>query len=198
MKTTEIHNQVTTHRPSKHFNTASLGKQLLLLVLGTLCAAGATLNARAAGNSCVFSVNIVGCVPDMTIYLLTAPLTTVQRQVVHAQNFNQLAPSMRPLYLHAVAFSVAFGVASDGELPTRQMLGEYLQSVVLRNQVYTIPKIPAEYSQLVGAEMFIVSAALQELNVRISDHVANNNSYQQAMCAGAVHGFMWPWEGWEL
>jgi len=182
MKTKEILENETSNQAIRRPATLNRVKRSLAASIIAVCA---TLSAQA---QLVYSVNIVGCVPDMTIYLLNAPMTTPERQALQAQNFKQLAPSLRPLYLHAVAYCVAFGVASDGKLPTTEMLGEHLQSIVIRGEsaIYTAPGIPAEDSQLVGAEMFFVNAALQELNAGIAGQIANSPVLQLAMYAGAV------------
>ena len=184
MNTTEILNTETAHRFSKGFLITKPVKRLLAASFGTLLVICATLSANAHGL--VYSVNIVGCVPDMTTYLLTAPLTTAQRQALHAQNFNQLPPSARAAYLHAVAYAVSFAVASDGKVPTAAMLAEHLKTV---SSSYDVPAIPPQYSAPAAAHLAIVNTALQELNVGISGVVANNSSLQQAIYAGAVSGF---------
>src|SRR5688500_8514126 len=77
----------------------------------------------------VYSVNIVGVVANKTKQLLSTPLTTEQRQVLHAKNFSQLHPLARPLYLRGVAYSVGFIVQLDGEaLPSSAALADYLES----------------------------------------------------------------------
>lgn len=186
MQTTEIRKIEAIHPLTRRFNIPHLLKQLLGMFPGVLLAIGLAWKVPA---QTVYSVNIVGCVPDMTIYLLTTPMTTAERQVLHTQNFKQLAPSLRPLYLHAVAYSVAFSVASNGAMPTSIALTTYLQSIVIRGDLCAVPEIPAEYSQLVGAEMFIVNTGLKELNLGIASQIAASPLLQQTMHAGAINGF---------
>src|SRR4051794_12851547 len=60
-------------------------KSLLAIGLGALFASSAMLSA----NATIYSVNAVEFVSCITTDLLTAPLTVNQRQMKHAQNFNQ-------------------------------------------------------------------------------------------------------------
>src|SRR6185503_20364192 len=175
----------TLRRLANRFILASGVKTLMAVSAALLFALCTPPSAR---GQTVYSVNIVGCVPDITIELLTAPLTTAQRQALHAQNFKQLAPAMRPIYLHAVAYAVGFAVASDGQLPPVAMLKQHLQTV----SIYDAPAVPSEYSQVFSAYMAVVKTALKELNVQISDQIANNTSFQQALYAGAVSS-IWDW-----
>ena len=163
-------------------------RHLLAVSVTALVVMCATLTAKAQ----TAITKPIGLVSDMTTYLLTTSLTTAQRQALHAQNFHQLTPSARPLYLHAIATDVAYAVASGGKLPTSAVLAQHLQSV---SSIYEAPAIPEEYEQLVSAEKVLVHQTLQELNVAIAGEIASNSSYQQAMYAGAVNGFMW-WDDW--
>ncbi len=202
MKNTEILSEETSSRSIKRFRAVNPVKWILAAAAGALLTIGTAPRSNAQVGT-VYSVNIVGCVPPMTEYLLTAPLTIEQRQALHAQNFYQLAPSVRPLYLHAVAYGVSLMVAGfNGEQGTMAMsVRQHLEDVSSFNgeqgtmAIYIAPAIPAEYSQFLAAHMAVVKTALQELNVKIADQVANNTSFQQAMYAGAVYGF-WDYDWW--
>ena len=189
MKTTKILKSETRNRCLKHLVALHPLTRSLAVCAGALIVLFGASGARAQ-QGLVYSVNIVGCVPDMTINLLTAPLTTAQRQALHAQNFNQLPPSARAVYLHAVAYAVSFAVASNGEFPTSERLAQHLKDILAEQgtmAIYTAPAIPPEYPQL-AVHMAVVGTELEELNIKISGAVANNTNFQQAMYAGAVHG----------
>jgi hypothetical protein len=174
MNTTEILKSETPNRCLKHLVTLKPVKQLLAVCAGALVVLCGTLSTQA---QTVYSVNIVGCVPDMTITLLTAPLTTAQRQALHAQNFKQLAPSARALYLRVVAYAV--GIILVGSELEELPLAEYLKSASLTGvDVAASPELLAHKA--------VVKEAMRELNVLIASQVANNSAYQQAMDAGAV------------
>lgn len=183
MKTIEILKSETPNRCLKHLVALKLVKQLLTVSVGAFVALCATLNAYT--QTTVYSVNIVGCVPDMTTYLLTATLTTAQRQALHAKNFNQLAPSARPLYLHAVAYDVGIMVGS----------GQPLSSAALANYLKTasLTGVDVVASQALLAHKAVVKEAMQELNANIAPQVSNNATFQQAMDSGAVNSF-WSWD----
>jgi hypothetical protein len=176
MNTTKIPNNEAPNRFSELFLITKPVKRLLAASFGTLLAVCATLSARA---QLVYSVNLVGCVPERTTYLLTAPLTIQQRQVVHAENFNQLAPAARAPYLRAVAYAVGIMVGSGGQPPSSAALAEYLQSASpTRVDVVACPELLAHKA--------IVKEAMKELNVLIAVQVAGNPAYLQAIEAGAV------------
>ena len=190
MNTAESLNGKTPNRCLKHLVALKPVKRLLAVLAGAFVALCATLSAHAAP----LESNAFTLVSDITTKLLSAPLTPEQRQMLHAQNFNQLPPSARPYYLHAVAYAAGLAVASDGFRQEQgMMLRQHLESV---SSIYGAPAIPPEYSQLVAARMVVVNMVLQELNVRISGEVANNPSLQQAMDAGAVDTF-WSWDWWD-
>jgi hypothetical protein len=180
MRTTEILRNETPNRCLTDLVAVKSVRRFLATSVVALLAFGATLNAQT-----VYSVNIVGCVPDMTINLLTARLTTAQRQALHAQNFNQLPPSARAVYLHTVAYAVGFMVGSGAQVPDSTVLVNHLENVQITS-IYEAPAIPPEYSQEVSTYMTVIKTALHELNVLIADPVANNSSYQDAMRAGAL------------
>src|SRR5262245_750817 len=90
--------------------TGLVSNRVLAAAAGALVALGCLSNAPA---QTVYTVNIVGLIANKTTYLLSAPLTTRQRQTLHAQNFNQLPASARPLYLRAVAYAVGSITAVD-------------------------------------------------------------------------------------
>lgn len=188
------------------FLALHLVKRLLATSIGVSFAICAMLNAGAQ-TAITTPVGFYQKIADMTTQLLTAPLTPEQREMRHAQNFYQLPAEQRAYYLFAVAYDVGYMVAGQittGAEPWNILSSgaEPLPSAVLAQRlqavpsIYSAPVIPAEYSELVGAELFFVNAALQELNVRISGAVANNSSLQQAMYAGAVNSFMW-WDWWD-
>jgi hypothetical protein len=188
MKTQEISTDESVKDITKESRTALLGKRLLVMGVGALLALCATAKAKAEA----YSLNTMQLVSCITTDLLTARLTVAQRQLRHAQNFNQLPAAVRPLYLHTVAYSVGFGVASGGQLPTSSMLVQHLQTVT---SIYVAPAIPPQYSDLVTTRLAIAKAALQELNQLITIQVANNTSLQNAMDAGIIDSFVW-WDDW--
>jgi hypothetical protein len=129
----------------------------------------------------------VGLVTDLTTQLLSAPLTTAQRQVLHAENFRKLPSELRPIYLHVVAYAVGCKVASGGQLPTTEMLAYHLIGIDLDSTfIYESPALLSEPSEAMAEFLFTVHNRLSELNTLISMQVANNHGYQQAMYAGAV------------
>jgi len=129
----------------------------------------------------VYSVNIVGCVADKTTQLLTAPLTTEQRQALHANNFNQLAPLGQAYYLRSVAYEVGIIARYDGALCS-VALAQYLQ-----NASWTGSSV--QYSAALLTHKAIVKEAMQQLNVLIAGQIANNSALQQAMDLGATDSF---------
>src|SRR4051794_41160507 len=93
-------NDIREPEPTIRPSTVRLGKRLLTIGLGVLLIGSAFLKANAEA----YTLNAMQSVSCITTDLLTAPLTMPQRQVRHANNFNQLAPTLRPLYLHTVAY----------------------------------------------------------------------------------------------
>jgi len=182
MKTPEILNGKTSRQLIKRFSSMKPVKRFFAATVIAVLEMCSLQGARAQSGT-VYSINIVGCVPDLTISLLTAQLTTAQRQALHAQNFTQLPVSARAAYLQTVAYAVGFQVASNGNLPTSAMLAQHLKTVT---SIYEAPAIPAAYAQSVGAYLSVVSAAMQQLNVPIAGQVVNSPGFQQAMYAGAV------------
>jgi hypothetical protein len=169
----------------REFMTIHQIKRLLASTTGALLI-GATPDTAA---QIVYSVNIVGCVPPMTINLLTASLTSSQRQMLHAQNFHQLPLAARAYYLHAVAYAAGLAVVSDGFKPEHgTALSQHLENITIGgNEIaYLAPPIPPEYSQEVADYMAVMKLILQELNVLIADQIGDNSSYQQALRAGAL------------
>ena len=176
MNTTEIPNTESPNRFSERFLIRKPVKRLLAASFGTLLAICAALSARA---QLVYSINIVGCVPERTTYLLTAPLTIQQRQVVHAETFNRLAPAARALYLRTVAYAVGIMVGSGGQPPSSAALAEYIQRASLTGvDIVASPELLAHKA--------VVKEAIHDLNVLIAAQVANNPAYLQAMERGAV------------
>ena len=187
MNITGILENETPNRRLKHLVALKWLKWILAISVESFVVLCAAPNMHA---QTVYSVNIVGCVPDMTIYLLTAPVTTAQRQALHAQNFNQLAPSVRPIYLHTVAYGV--GLMVTGQVPTSTMLANHLIGIDLDSTfIYQPPAIPPEYSQAATAHLQAVNIVMQYLNAGIVGQIANNPNCQQAMYAGAVSSFWW-------
>jgi hypothetical protein len=184
MKTTENIISKTLRPFSKRVLTARSVRTLVAACATFL--AGIGMPERSYSQM-VYSVNIVGCVPDMTIQLLTAPLTTTQRQMLHAQNFNSLPLFARPVYLHSVAYAIGFKMASNGYVPTSAMIAEHFESI---SSIYEVSAIPPEDSQSVSAILSVADDALKELNALILVQVASNTNYRQAMYAGAVDGFV--------
>src|SRR5215213_10155433 len=114
MKTTQkTHNSTTTAKmpvPTMFSRT----KWLLAASIGTLLAVCATISVHAQTTATTTPTGVYQKIADITTQLLAAPLTSGQRQVLHAQNFNQLAPSARAAYLHTVAYAIGYAVASGG------------------------------------------------------------------------------------
>ena len=163
----------------KQLVTRHLVKRLLAASVGVILAVSATLSLHAADP--VVSANIVGCVPDMTTYLLTSPLTTAQRQALHAKNFNQLPASQRALYLRAVTFDVGIMAVSGGPPLSSAALAECLK--VGEAVFFVTPELLVHKA--------IVQTAMQELNLLIALQVSSNATFQQAMESGAVNSFEW-------
>lgn len=160
-------------------------KAVCFAALLSVCA---SQNARAQ-LGIVYSVNIVGCVPDMTTYLLTAPLTTAQRQLVHARNFNQLSPSARAIYLHAVAFDIGI-IVRTGQALTSANLAAYLQEATEGDGLFDVfTEIELADNEL-KTHKAIVKEAMRELNVLVSGEVASNSAFQQAMETGAQNSYL--------
>jgi hypothetical protein len=162
-------------------------KRILVACIGAfLCLCSERDAAAQAGT--VYSINIVGLVADRATILLTQPLTTQQRQAIHANNFNQLAPSARALYLRAVAFQVG----------TIVKFGEALPSAALADYLQTAPQLPQEETADLGllTHKAIVKEAMRELNLLIVAQVVNAPLLQQAMEFGATDSFMWLEEWW--
>ena len=149
-------------------------------------------NFRKPGGVCLFvlavflaSLNVrgqtaavtdpVGFIARAATYLLTAPLTDQQVQSLHAQNFYQLPPSLRPLYLHAVAFQVGATIATGAPVP-EPALAEYL--------------LTADPDELFGAwsPEPNLTEALREVNGLLANEIAANPLYQRAIRSGAVNG----------
>lgn len=166
-------------------------KAVCFAALLSVCA---SQNTRAQGT--VYSVNIVGCIPDMTTYLLTAPLTTAQRQLVHARNFNQLTPSARAIYLHAVAFDIGI-IVRTGQALTSANLAAYLQEATDGDgffDVFTL--LTTADNNLFNTHKAIVKEAMRELNVLVAGEVASNSAFQQAMEAGAQNSIAGEIDEW--
>jgi hypothetical protein len=171
---------------SMRLDAGRFAGRLLACAVGTFLAAGAMISA---GAQTVYSVNIVGCVPDMTLQLLSAPMTIEQRQALHAQNFYQLPCYQRALYLHAVAFELGVMARTDGGLLSSAALAEYLKGA-------SLTPANVEKSQALLAHETIVKEAMRELNQLIAVQVANNTVFQLAMESGAVYSFMWFDDWW--
>jgi hypothetical protein len=194
MKTTEI---LTTEVPIRSIKHCIAVKRLLAVTIGTLLMACAPSRADAQ----VYSQNAVGYVSDMTTHLLTARLTTAERQALHAKNFNQLAPSARVLYLFAVAFEMGIMVRSDDGQPlSSEALAEYLQTASMTGGISAGPENPtneeaiSRFDDTPGTWTFeaykaVVKEAMRELNAPIAPQVSNNTIFQQAMDAGAGCSF---------
>jgi hypothetical protein len=182
MRTTSITSILCSrarNRASKIFAWANPVEQLL--ALGALVAFCSMPNTAAL----VYSINIVGVVADRTTELLTAPLTTEQRQVLHAKNFSQLPTSARPLYLRGVAYSIGFIVQSDGEaLPSSATVADYLESASFGASSF---ENLSDLSCL--AHKAVVNEVMRELNVLIALQLANNTTLQHAMELGAIDSF---------
>jgi len=180
MNTTEILKSPTPSPSTKRLVGLKRSKQLLAVSVGAFVVFCAASIANAQ-QGLVYSVNIVGCVPERTAYLLTAPLTPLQRQEFHAETFNRLAPSARALYLRVVAYAVGVIVHSEDGVSSAA-LAEYMQNNFQQNNLVD----PVVASPELLAHKAVVKEAMRELNVLIAPQVASNFAYQQAMEAGAV------------
>jgi hypothetical protein len=163
-------------------------KRLRPVCLGMFAALAMSLDAQGMLTPEPIDTNIVS-VARAAAYLVTAPLTTTQVQVLHAQNFNQLPPSLRPLYLHAVAFQVGVIVAADAPLPASALV-EYLQTAD-PDEFFNIDTLLPEEDE------GLIIEGLREVNLLIANQIAANNTYQRAIRSGAANGFWngtdWAW-----
>jgi hypothetical protein len=125
-------------------------------------------------------------VPPLVTNLLAAPLTDAERQMLHAQNFNQLPASAQVAYLHTVAFAIGSVFVSGGNLPTAVMLEAHLKTV---HSLCTIPAVPSECSKDLASHVAAVNNVLKELNAKFAGVIVNNPSLSQAMLAGAVSSY---------
>lgn len=129
----------------------------------------------------------IGVVSDAAIHLLTAPLTITQRQMLHAANFNEFPPSLRPLYIHAVALGVGAELRGNGDFLVAH-LAEYLQSAsILLNSQFHLPK-----GEAFETHFALVREAMRELNFLIAPQVASDPLFQRAIALGAVVSFEMP------
>jgi hypothetical protein len=130
----------------------------------------------------------IGCVPAKAIYLLTAFLTTPQRQALHARNFCGLPMAARAVYLHCVAYAIGYTVVSNGRMPNAGMLSEHLTDLT-ETSVYDVPGVPPEHSQSLAEFVSLMETNMKELNRLIPPDLVNSSSYQQAMCSGTIHSY---------
>ena len=183
MKTTEILNNENPNRCTKRIVALNPVKRLLAALIVALVAICAARSADAQTTSTTIPVEVYQKIADMTTQLLTAPLTTAQRQALHAKNFNQLPASQRALYLYAVAFEVGIMVASGGRTLSSAALAEYLKTASLTGvDVVVTPELLAHKA--------IVKTAMQELNALTYPQGASSTTLQQAMDSGAVNSFL--------
>lgn len=150
-----------------------------LFVLGALAM---SLNARGQTICCN---GPVGYIAGAATYLLTATLTTEQVQTLHAQTFNQLPPSLRPLYVHAVAFQIGAIVAVGAPVP-EPVLADYLATVDL-DAFFDV-----FFDILPDEDEAIIIAGLREVNLLIANQISASPALQQAIRSGAVNGFNFP------
>jgi hypothetical protein len=176
MNTTTILSNTATRRMS-----LIVVKWFLAITAGTVIALCATFSASAQ----TATTAPVGLVADITTKLLSAPLTTAQRQALHAQNFYSMPTDTRPVYLHSVAYAIGYTVASRGQLPSSEVLMNHLKTV-LGTSIYAIPAV---WHDDWLAPVLVVHDRLKTLNFLISTQVANSPSYQQAMYAGTLDSF---------
>ena len=174
--------KTTASAPLRRFN------QLLSAVAGLFILA--VTDATTASGQTTATTKPVG-IAQATVELFAAPLTTAQRQTIHANNFNQLIPADRATYLHAVAFVMGYSAAAC-QLPPTATLEAHLQSL---SNVYVVLTLTPGEQTLVSAKLPAIDAALTELNAKIAGQIAGNPSFSKAMFAGAVCG-CWPckWE----
>lgn len=169
---------------------SSLFRRFLALCAGVVMALSMSANAQGT----VYSVNIVGCIPERTAYLISADLTPAERQAYHAQTFNLLPPLARSVYLRVVAYAVGITLSSDGEPPSATVLAEYLDNLSSFWNGTDWSWITPPVRQALLDHKSQVKSVMQLLNVLIAPQVADNPSFQTAMDAGAVDSFfdIWP------
>jgi hypothetical protein len=130
----------------------------------------------------------IGCVPAKAIYLLTAFVTTPQRQALHARNFCNLPIAVRAVYLHCVAYAIGYTVISNGRMPNCGTLAAHLTDVTVTS-IYDVPGVPLEDLQSFAEFLSLIEAHMKELNLLIPTDLVNSSCHQQAMYAGAVHSY---------
>ena len=158
-------------------NAFKVSRTAGLFVLGAL-----VMNPTVQGQTTA-TTDPVGIIARKATSLLTESLTIEQVQTLHAQNFCQLAPELRPLYLHAVAFQIGHIVAAGAEVSS-EALAEALRVVDVTD--YVVLVLPDE-------DEAIIVDALRTVNVVIAKQIAGSAVCQQAIQSGAVKGYI-SWE----
>jgi hypothetical protein len=130
----------------------------------------------------------IGCVLAKAIYLLTAFLTTPQRQALHARNFCDLPMATRAVYLYCVAYAIGYTVISNGRMPNAGTLSEHLTDLA-ETSIYDMPTVPPDDWESLAEFLSLMETNMKELNLLIPPDRVSDSSYQQAMCAGAVHSY---------
>jgi hypothetical protein len=130
----------------------------------------------------------IGCVPAMTIYLLTAFVTTPQRQALHARNFCELPIAVRAVYLHCVAYAIGYTVVCNGRRPNAGTLAAHLTDLAVTS-IDDVPSDPPEDSESFAEFLSLMQTHMKELNLLIPTDLVNSSTSQQAMYAGAVHSY---------
>src|SRR5262245_39583192 len=115
---------IVIHTSRSVFASAVGARRLLAVAAGAFLTLGYMSETFGGTLKCTCA----WMVADKTTYLLTAQLTTSQRQVLHAKNFNELPATARPLYLQSVAYAVGIMIGSNA-LPSTAALTDYLQTV---------------------------------------------------------------------
>jgi hypothetical protein len=167
------------------FTHSALGQHFRSLLMGALVLLSAGI-VRAES----YPTNIFQVVAQKTTSLLTTPMSTAQRQIVHANNFYQLPPSVRPLYLQAVACDVGVMIAHDAALSPEDLF-DYLM---------------LDDSPVAGGGTDIGSGfadlhttvweTMRQLNFLIAGQVASNPLLLQAIDAGAIESTFWNGTDW--
>lgn len=146
-------------------------------------AAGAHRSTQSADTQ-YYPANAVGLVARMTTHVLTAKMTTVQRQTLHANYFRQLAPADQAMYLFAVAYDLGIMMKLAGNSLSSAALAACLRSELTCNAAGVL------VTPLLLDHKAAVKEAMKELNALIVLQVSNNATFQQAMESGAIGSFV--------
>jgi hypothetical protein len=158
--------------------------QMLTALAGAMVLLLGSLPAHAVLDD---YTNTVARVSRLTMELLRTPLTTSERQSLHAANFHSLSSGEQLCYLHAVAFQIGAIVAVREPLPLFA-LAEYLETAD-----------PSEFFSIEASlpqdDAMVIQEALREVNASIANEIAANAALQRAIRSGAINGYTFPGGG---